>query len=230
MLPKSALVTVRVTTVILITWYLVHVTQQVKKQLREAREAAQQPHERSNAGTGVTAVQEKGRGPRPPVYLYLTHWNYVLVCAGLLSAGVLPAATWRLVMTGLTVVSLFVLVARLAFLKFPRSPTAYKTAWDVLTHVVVPLLPVAVLALSKRDPCTPSTLVWTAAFAGVFVLLAWMGVNVAAQAACPRRTWVYGAAANPQTEDGRKQMVAATGLGIVCACVAAGAFYLNLRS
>lgn len=148
-------------------------------------------------------------------FLYLTHWNYLLITGFLLVFPVLTVHVRLSACAAVTTIALFVLIARLAFLK-EDSLSLYDTSWDVLTHIIVPLVPVAVM-LFASEPFPTDRL--TPCMVGVGILEMWMAVNFAVQSTREDKKWVYGTAANPRTQTGRYQLLAAIALVVVCTVI-----------
>lgn len=164
----------------------------------------------------VRRQRARQRGGVSRRLLYLTHWNYLLVCALLCAFPFVSRHARADGAVVVCVVSLFVLLARLLFLRGERDVSSYARGWDGLTHVLVPLIP-AVLLLACGPP---GRVPWVALCLGVGVLELWILVNVAAQAAHPRKKWVYGRAANPLLQQGRFQLLAAFALVLLCGALA----------
>lgn len=147
--------------------------------------------------------------------LFLTHWNYVGVIAVLITATWCRTSTTMAAATVASVVSLFVVCARLLFLRV-KADKIQDMAWDVHTHIVVPFVPLVVLACSAGLVCPSPSAVLVPACAAIGVMAVWAAVNVYAQHVHPEKKWVYGKAANPRTAEGRKQMLYSLGLAGVC--------------
>lgn len=148
-------------------------------------------------------------------FLFLTHWNYLLITGFILLYPVLTAHFRLNACATVTTIALFVLIARLAFLK-ESTKSLYDTSWDVLTHVIVPLLPLAVLLFASEP--FPSDR-WMPCIVAVGILELWIVVNVTVQAVRQDKMWVYGRAANPRTQTGRYQLLAAIALVVVCTII-----------
>ena len=173
---------------------------------------------------GIDVYRRRGCRRESDRALYLTHWNYGLVTALILAYAWLPDASWRSgAAAAVAVVSLVVMVARLAFLTPPASGDTYLIFWDAWTHLVVPLLPIALLCLARHS--TQSHLV--PALIGVGVLEAWIIINAVVQQLKPCKRWVYGKAANPRLQSGRLQLIGALALAGVCAAAVVGAARLT---
>jgi hypothetical protein len=150
--------------------------------------------------------------------LYLTHWNYVGVTA-LLAAIAMTACTPGRVLQGavtVSILSLFVIAARLLFLRVAMdSPT--DTAWDVHTHVIVPVLPLVVVVMVAAVVRPPLGTLAAPIGAAVVTMLSWLAINAYAQHTHAKKKWVYGKAANPRLQSGRKQLLLSTVLVVACA-------------
>ena len=157
------------------------------------------------------STPEKGVGKA----LYLTHWNYIGVTTLLIVATCCRTSTTMTAAAVASVVSLFVVSARLLFLRV-QSDRIEDMAWDVHTHIFVPFVPLVVLACSAGVLCpTPASICFPAC-AALGVMTVWAAVNAYAQHVHPEKKWVYGKAANPRTTEGRKQMLYSLGLAGVC--------------
>lgn len=148
---------------------------------------------------------------------YLTHWNYALVTGLLLASPFLTPGVRLGAAVAVSTVSLFVILARLVFLK-GETKTSYHVAWDALTHVVVPLIPVIVLVFTKHSPVTQ----FFPAMLGFGVLELWIIVNVVVSLIREDRPWVYAKAANPFTQSGRFQLLGAVMVAALCVGISIG--------
>ena len=148
--------------------------------------------------------------------LFLTHWNYVGVTVVLTMATFCSGSAVLAAAAAASVVSLFVVAARLLFLRV-KSTRFQAMAWDVHTHIAVPFIPLALVAYLSASQCPNMSLACTSAGAAFAVMLVWAGINIYAQRVHPDKKWVYGDAANPRTAAGRKHILYSLGLTGACA-------------
>ena len=158
--------------------------------------------------------------------LYLTHWNYAAVTILLACSTYCKTKTVAQAAAATAAVSLFVIAARLMFLRVVADDSR-EVAWDVHTHILVPCLPLVALVLAAgftkptpRDMATPM-------YGATAALVCWTAVNVYAQHVHVHKRWVYGQAANPRTRSGRIQLLLSIVLALMCLGTSMGLSQVN---